>query len=151
MSPRNQKDPQSNAESRADQSGLSLTQIAASAAAASSAAFAASYLGVAGTIIGAAVASVVATVASSMYSASLRRSREAVRRTAGQFGSTWVVTAPAPPVPASSPAPVPLQPVETLVETFDAGTLLGHLDQNLGQRRHCAFDCRQASVDGSEV
>ncbi len=61
-------------------SGLSLTQMAASAGAASSAAFAASYLGVAGTIIGAAVASVIATVATTMYSASLHRSREAVRR-----------------------------------------------------------------------
>jgi len=82
--------------------GLSFHQLAASALAAASAAFGASYLGVAGTIIGAAVASVIATVASAMYASSLRRSTEAVRRTATQWTRTAAI---APVVDPNAPRP----------------------------------------------
>lgn len=75
---------------------LSTTQVAGSALAAVSAAFFASWLGTAGTLIGAAVGSVVATVGSATYTWWLRRTSEAVKRTAAQvretgMGSTVVV------------------------------------------------------------
>lgn len=62
--------------------GVSGAQVAGSALAAMTAAVFASWAGTAGTLIGAALASVFATVGSAVYAASLRRSREAVRRTA---------------------------------------------------------------------
>lgn len=92
---------------------ISVTQVAASALAASSAAFAASYLGVAGTIIGAALASVVATIATATYSASLQRSRDAVRSrlVAWQPGVPVAAGAvPDPNAPAAHEAPVDLLP-----------------------------------------
>jgi hypothetical protein len=75
---------------------LSSTQVAGSALAAVSAAFFASWLGTAGTLIGAFVGSVVATVGAATYTWWLRRTSEAVRRTAAQvretgMGSTVVV------------------------------------------------------------
>jgi hypothetical protein len=75
---------------------LSSTQVAGSALAAVSAAFFASWLGTAGTLIGAAVGSIVATVGSATYTWWLRRTSEAVKRTAAQvretgMGSTVVV------------------------------------------------------------
>jgi hypothetical protein len=58
---------------------LSLTQVLGGALAAMTAAFLGSRLSVTGTVIGAAVASVVAAVAGSVYTASLRTTRERVR------------------------------------------------------------------------
>jgi hypothetical protein len=60
-------------------STLSITHILASALAAVTATFAASYFGVSGTIIGAALASVVTVVGNTLYSHSIRRTRERVR------------------------------------------------------------------------
>lgn len=62
-------------------STLTVTQVVAGALAAVSAAVVLSFLGVAGTVIGAALASVVSTVGSALYSASLARTTERLRRT----------------------------------------------------------------------
>lgn len=75
---------------------LSSTQVVGSALAAVSAAFFASWLGTAGTLIGAGIGSIVATVGAATYTWWLRRTSEAVRRTAAQvretgMGSTVVV------------------------------------------------------------
>jgi hypothetical protein len=86
--------------------GLSLSQLVASALAAASAAFAASFLGVAGTIVGAAVASVIATVASAMYTDSLNRTKEVVHSTVTQWSRT----------PASAPVVDPNAPDASEVE-----------------------------------
>jgi hypothetical protein len=58
---------------------LSLTQVLGGALAAMTAAFLGSRLSVAGTVVGAAVASITAAVAGSLYTASLRTTRERVR------------------------------------------------------------------------
>ena len=57
---------------------LSVTQIVASTLAAVTATIAASYFGVSGTVIGAALASVVTVVGNTVYSHSIRRTRERV-------------------------------------------------------------------------
>ncbi|OXM72073.1 MULTISPECIES: hypothetical protein [Amycolatopsis] len=62
--------------------GLSPAQVVASALAAVTAAFLGSTLGVAGTVIGAGVASIVTTVGGEVYLRSLRRTRQAARKTA---------------------------------------------------------------------
>ena len=64
-----------------DRIGLSATQLVASGLAAMSATVAASYFGVAGTMIGAALGSVVSVAGNAVYSYSLRRTRNRVRRT----------------------------------------------------------------------
>lgn len=61
--------------------GIKPAQVCASALAAVTAAFLGSTLGVAGTIAGAGVASVVTTIGSEVYLLSLRRTREAARKT----------------------------------------------------------------------
>ncbi|MFD2417471.1 hypothetical protein [Amycolatopsis pigmentata] len=61
--------------------GLKPAQVCASALAAVTAAFLGSTLGVAGTIAGAGVASVITTIGSEVYLRSLRRTREAARKT----------------------------------------------------------------------
>jgi len=58
--------------------GLSATQIVGGALAAMTAAYLGSRLSVAGTVVGAAVASIVAAVAGSLYTTSLRRTRDKV-------------------------------------------------------------------------
>ena len=75
---------------------LSPAQVAGSALAAISAAFFASWAGTAGTLIGAGVGSILATVGAATYTWWLRRTSDAVRRTAAQvretgMGSTVVV------------------------------------------------------------
>lgn len=62
--------------------GLSTAQVTGSALAAMSGAFLASWLGTTGTLIGAAVASVIATVGAAIYTQSLRRTGQVVKRTA---------------------------------------------------------------------
>ena len=90
---------------------LSLTQVLGGALAAMTAAFLGSRLSVTGTVIGAAVASVVAAVAGSIYTASLRTTRERVRTVwQGRVaGSTVPVSVEAtgdrdPGTPAGAPA-----------------------------------------------
>lgn len=80
---------------------LSPLQLIASALAAASAAVTASYFGVNGTVIGAAVASVVATVGSAVYSHSIQRTYNGVRR---------VRTADAPRLSPSAPR-APRRPI----------------------------------------
>ncbi len=63
---------------------LSPAQIAGSALAAMSGAFFASWAGTTGTLVGAALGSMIATVGAATYTWSLRRTSDAVRRTAGQ-------------------------------------------------------------------
>src|SRR3954465_9738705 len=60
--------------------GLSPVQVAASALAAVSSAVLLSFFGVAGTLIGAALASIVSTVGASLYSASMKKTNDQLRR-----------------------------------------------------------------------
>jgi hypothetical protein len=71
--------PSPDAEPAKSMIDLSLTQVLGGALAAMTAAFLGSRLSVAGTVVGAAVASIVAAVAGSLYTASLRTTRERVR------------------------------------------------------------------------
>lgn len=64
------------------QAGLKPAQVVASALAAITAAFLGSTLGVGGTIAGAGVASIITTIGSEVYLRSLRRTKEAARKTA---------------------------------------------------------------------
>jgi hypothetical protein len=59
---------------------LSAVQVAASALAAVSSAVVASFFGMAGTLIGAALASVIATVGTTLYTESLRKTNEGLKR-----------------------------------------------------------------------
>ncbi len=92
-----QPGPPPSAQTRSEQKfELSPAQVTGSALAAMSGAFLASYLGTAGTIIGAVVGSLVATIGTAAYTWWLRRTSEAVKRTATQvretgMGSTVVV------------------------------------------------------------
>jgi hypothetical protein len=70
---------------------LSPAQVAGSALAAMSGAVFISWAGTAGTLIGAAAGSVIATVGSATYTWSLRRSRDAARRTAERMRQTALV------------------------------------------------------------
>lgn len=83
--------------------GLSPAQVAGSALAAVSGALLASFAGTTGTIIGTAVGSVVATVGGAIYTWSLRRSTDAVRRTAAQVRQTALLTGPLPRTVAEGP------------------------------------------------
>src|SRR3954447_7245824 len=64
---------------------LSPVQVTAGALAAVSSAVAASFFGVAGTLIGAALASVISTVTAALYSSSLKKTNEGLRRVRGQL------------------------------------------------------------------
>ncbi|MGR6967939.1 hypothetical protein ACU610_26120 [Geodermatophilus sp. URMC 61] len=64
---------------------LSATQVAAGALAAVSSAVVASFFGLAGTLIGAALASVISTVSAALYSSSLQKTNEKLRRARGQL------------------------------------------------------------------
>lgn len=66
---------------------LSPVQVAAGALAAVSSAVVLSFFGVAGTVIGAAMASIVSTVGSALYSLSLNRTSEQLRRAREQLGA----------------------------------------------------------------
>lgn len=83
--------------------GLSTAQVTGSALAAMSGAFLASWLGTTGTLVGAAVGSVIATVGAAVYTHSLRRTSEAVKRTAVVVRQAPLITA-AIPRPAHGPA-----------------------------------------------
>src|SRR3954452_11591956 len=64
---------------------LSATQVAAGALASVSSAVVASFFGLAGTLIGAGLASVISTVSAALYSSSLRKTNEKLRRARGQL------------------------------------------------------------------
>ncbi len=83
--------------------GLSPAQVAGSALAAVSGALLASFAGTTGTIIGTAIGSVVATVGAAIYTASLKRTSDAVRRTAAQVRQTALVSGPLPRTVAQGP------------------------------------------------
>jgi len=82
---------------------LSPAQVAGSALAAMSGAVFISWAGTAGTLIGAAAGSVIATVGSATYTWSLRRSRDAARRTAERMRQTALVANGRPRSVAAGP------------------------------------------------
>ena len=95
---------------------LSATQVAAGALAAVSSAVVASFFGLAGTLIGAALASVISTVSAALYSNSLQKTNEKLRRARGQVtgrlstaDETGVASA-APATPATQVLPAHLDP-----------------------------------------
>jgi hypothetical protein len=88
---------------------LSAVQVAAGALAAVSSAVVASFFGVAGTLIGAALASVISTVSAALYSESLNKTNNRLRRVREQLTSRQapaaVATRPTPAAAATRPAP----------------------------------------------
>jgi hypothetical protein len=95
---------------------LSATQVAAGALAAVSSAVVASFFGLAGTLIGAALASVISTVSAALYSNSLQKTNDKLRRARGQLigrpsavEETKVAPA-APAAPATQVLPAHLDP-----------------------------------------
>ena len=92
-----------NEEHRERPLGLSTAQVAGSALAAMSGAVVASWAGTTGTIIGAAVASVIATIGAATYTWSLRRTSDAVRRTAAQVRQTALIGNSLPRTVAQGP------------------------------------------------
>jgi hypothetical protein len=77
---------------------LSATQVAAGALAAVSSAVVASFFGLAGTLIGAALASVISTVSAALYSNSLQKTNDTLRRARSQLTGRQ-----APVEPATAP------------------------------------------------
>jgi hypothetical protein len=105
-SPRTEIDARPDQAEKPPRTTLSVTQVVAGALAAVSAAVAASFLGVAGTVIGAALVSVVSTVGSALYSASLNRTTERLRRTRETpADDTATRVLPAHLDPRATPAP----------------------------------------------
>jgi hypothetical protein len=94
---------------------LSATQVAAGALAAVSSAVVASFFGLAGTLIGAALASVISTVSAALYSNSLQKTNEKLRRARGQVTgrlstADGTEAAAAPAAPATQVLPAHLDP-----------------------------------------
>jgi hypothetical protein len=95
---------------------LSATQVAAGALASVSSAVVASFFGLAGTLIGAALASVISTVSAALYSNSLQKTNEKLRRARGQLTgrqspvAETEVAASAPATPATQVLPAHLDP-----------------------------------------
>jgi hypothetical protein len=92
---------------------LSATQVAAGALAAVSSAVVASFFGLAGTLIGAALASVISTVSAALYSSSLQKTNEKLRRARGQLPGRQAAveeTKVAPAAPATQVLPAHLDP-----------------------------------------
>ncbi len=95
---------------------LSATQVAAGALAAVSSAVVASFFGLAGTLIGAALASVISTVSAALYSNSLQKTNEKLRRARGQLTgrqspvAETEVAASAPATPKTQVLPAHLDP-----------------------------------------
>ena len=95
---------------------LSATQVAAGALAAVSSAVVASFFGLAGTLIGAALASVISTVSAALYSNSLQKTNQKLRRARGQVtgrlsaGDQTEVASAAPAAPATQVLPAHLDP-----------------------------------------
>ena len=89
---------------------LSATQVAAGALAAVSSAVVASFFGLAGTLIGAALASVISTVSAALYSSSLQKTNEKLRRARGQQTVAEKTDTVAPAAPATQVLPAHLDP-----------------------------------------
>jgi hypothetical protein len=92
---------------------LSATQVAAGALAAVSSAVVASFFGLAGTLIGAALASVISTVSAALYSNSLQKTNEKLRRARGQLPGRQAAaeaTEVASAAPATQVLPAHLDP-----------------------------------------
>ncbi|GHF73840.1 hypothetical protein FHX82_002051 [Amycolatopsis bartoniae] len=96
------------AEEKEQKTGLKPAQIVASALAAVTAAFLGSTLGVGGTVAGAGIASVITTIGSEVYLRSLRRTKEAARKTAEMLALSDTrlrqetrFVEPPPPAPAN--------------------------------------------------
>jgi hypothetical protein len=96
---------------------LSATQVAAGALAAVSSAVVASFFGLAGTLIGAALASVISTISAALYSNSLQKTNEKLRRARGQLTGrqapvedTRISPAAPPATPATQVLPAHLDP-----------------------------------------
>ncbi|SET35836.1 hypothetical protein [Geodermatophilus poikilotrophus] len=92
---------------------LSATQVAAGALAAVSSAVVASFFGLAGTLIGAALASVISTVSAALYSNSLQKTNEKLRRARGQLTARQPAVEEAevaPAAPATRVLPAHLDP-----------------------------------------
>jgi uncharacterized membrane protein YgcG len=85
--PRTENDTRPDTDEKPARLQLSPVQVAAGALAAVSSAVVLSFFGVAGTVIGAALASVVSTVGSALYSASLNRTNEGLRRARAQLAT----------------------------------------------------------------
>src|SRR4051794_41886052 len=87
--------------------GLSPVQIAAGALAAVSSAVLLSFFGVAGTLTGAALASVISTVGASLYSTSLNKTNERLRRApiTRPAAGPGAAAGGAPPGPPAPPGP----------------------------------------------
>lgn len=97
--------------------GLSLTQVIGGALAAMTAAALGSRLSVAGTIVGAALASIIAAVAGSLYTASLRHTRDRVSRVwTGKVRGGPVTSVDAAPEPRPDAATAPARPAAPLVD-----------------------------------
>jgi len=110
--------------------GLTPAQVVGSALAAMSGAFLASWLGTTGTLVGAAVGSVVATIGAAIYTHSLRRTAEAVKRTAVQARHGVLLTGAVPrPDPNAPRRGEPVAPTRAEVEpTERRGRLATLLD-----------------------
>jgi hypothetical protein len=99
------RDRSEQAEEKPQGAQLSATQVAAGALAAVSSAVVASFFGLAGTLIGAALASVISTVSAALYSNSLQKTNEKLRRARGQLTGRQTAVAEAGPAPAAPAAP----------------------------------------------
>ncbi|WP_448624915.1 hypothetical protein [Geodermatophilus sp. URMC 64] len=117
-SPRTQIAPKTD-ETEKPKAGLSAVQIASGALAAVSSAVLLSFFGVAGTLIGAALASVISTVGASLYTTSLKKTNERLRRvlTREQAAATEPATAPAEP--ATQVLPARLDPRRAPAKRFE--------------------------------
>ena len=98
---------------------LSPTQVVGSALAAVSGAFFASWAGTAGTLIGVAAGSMIATVGAATYTWWLRRTQEAVRRTAAQVRETTLMTNAMPRTVAAGPLREPGEETTALPAATD--------------------------------
>jgi hypothetical protein len=86
---------------------LSATQVAAGALAAVSSAVVASFFGLAGTLIGAALASVISTVSAALYSNSLQKTNERLRRARGSLTGRQAPVEQASATPTTASAATP--------------------------------------------
>src|SRR5918997_2730145 len=89
---------------------LSATQVAAGALASVSSAVVASFFGLAGTLIGAALASVISTVSAALFSNSLQKTNDKLRRAWGQLTGRQAPVEPATATPTEVASAAPATP-----------------------------------------
>ncbi|RBY79809.1 hypothetical protein DQ238_09210 [Geodermatophilus sp. TF02-6] len=120
--------PDDDTADKPQRSQLSAVQVTAGALAAVSSAVAMSFFGVAGTLIGAALASVISTVSAALYSESLNRTGQRLRRGRTQRpGASAEQPAPAA-APATRALPVQRPPAPGAAATPTTRVLPAHLD-----------------------